>query len=430
MTAMNGDEPHHGTRGAGRVAIPGNYLFALTDGGGTVPPELGVARRLVDRGHQVSVLADESMGGETRATGASFLPWSVPPTGELRDWERQSPMSLARNTVEHMITGPAPGQARDVAAALERMQPGLVVTSFFALGAMVAAEAKRVPFNVLIPNIYGLPAKGMPPGGVGLAPAHGPLGRLRDRGARKSVTWLFDRYALVPVNALRTEYGLDPVATTWNQVQHANLQLILTSPAFDFPGALPDNARYVGPVLDDPAWADDADWTEPTGAGPLVLVAMSSTFQNHVECLQRIIDALGTLLVRGVVTTGPAIKVEDLRAPANVSVFAAAPHAEVMRKASVVITHGGHGTVIKALAAGLPLVILHHGRDQADNAVRVTARGAGIAVPRRAPSGRIAAAVSTVLGSPAYATAAAQLGRAVARDAAANHAMLLDALEN
>ncbi|POH59281.1 glycosyltransferase [Arthrobacter glacialis] len=426
---MTGLEPNHSIQGGARAITTRKYLFALTDGGGTVPPELGVARRLVDRGHHVTVLADESMGGQTRGTGAAFLPWSVAPTGELRDWERQSPMSLARNTVEHMITGPAPDQAREVGAAIERIQPGLVLTSFFAFGAMIAAEAKRVPFNVLLPNTYGLPAKGMPPGGAGLAPAHGPLGRLRDQVARSGVNWLFDRYALAPVNALRTQYRLDPIATTLNQVQHANLQLILTSPAFDFPGELPENARYVGPVLDDPAWAADVSWTEPPGEGPLVLVAMSSTFQNHQACLQRIIDALGTLPVRGVVTTGPAIKVEDLRAPANVSVLAAAPHAEVMRHANVVVTHGGHGTVIKALAAGLPLVVLHHGRDQADNAVRVTARGAGIAVPRRASPGRIAAAVSTVLGSPAYAAAAVELGRAVALDADAGNALLLDALE-
>ncbi|GAA1105952.1 MULTISPECIES: hypothetical protein [Pseudonocardia] len=51
-----------------------DYLFALTDGGGTVPPELGVARRLVLRGHRVRVLADTSMARGVRAIGASFLP--------------------------------------------------------------------------------------------------------------------------------------------------------------------------------------------------------------------------------------------------------------------------------------------------------------------------------------------------------------------
>lgn len=430
MAAMNGREPHHSAPGASRAATPGSYLFALTDGGGTVPPELGVARRLVDRGHAVRVLADKSMAAQTLGTGAQFLPWTTPPEGELRDWARQSPMSLARGMAEHMITMPAPGQARDVTGALGQHWPSLVLTSFFAFGAMIATEAQGIPFNVLLPNIYPLPAKGLPPGGAGLLPAHGPLGQLRDRVARAGIDRLLDRYALAPVNALRADYQLRPVATTWEQVQHANLQLILTSPAFDFPAGLPANARYMGPILDDPWWASEADWTAPEGEGPLVLVAMSSTFQNHVECLQRIVDALGTLPVRGVVTTGPAVRMDELRPVDNVSILASAPHNAVMRKASIVITHGGHGTVMKSLAAGLPLVILHHGRDQGDNAVRVTARGAGVAVPRRAPARKIAQAVATVLGSPNFKRAAEELGRAIVRDAAANQGMLLDALEN
>lgn len=89
-----------------------------------------------------------------------------------------------------------------------------------------------------------------------------------------------------------------------------------------------------------------------------------------------------------------------------------------MRHASLVVTHGGHGTVIKTLAAGLPLVILHHGRDQADNAVRVTSRGAGVAVPRRASARRIARAVVQVLDTSRYRQAAERLGQAISHDAA------------
>ncbi len=181
--------------------------------------------------------------------------------------------------------------------------------------------------------------------------------------------------------------GLAPLGSVWDLFSLARRQLVLSSRAFYFPCQLPANAQFVGPVLDDPAWASDAGWTEPGGEGPLVLVAMSPTFQDHAQCLQRIIDALGTLPVRGVVTAGPAIKVEDLVAPANVSVMAAAPHTLVMGRAALVATHGGHGTVMKALAAGRPLVVQHHGRDQADNAVRVSARGAGKAVPRRVQRG-------------------------------------------
>ena len=53
------------------------YLFALVDGGGTVPPELGAVRRLVERGHRVTVLAEDSMAPDVAATGAECVPWTT-----------------------------------------------------------------------------------------------------------------------------------------------------------------------------------------------------------------------------------------------------------------------------------------------------------------------------------------------------------------
>ena len=407
--------------------VPRTYLFALTDAGGTVPPELGVVRRLVERGHRVTVLADESMADQVHRTGAAYERSTAHDIGEFRDWEVKTPTSQARAMADHMIIGPAAGQAADTVAAIDAARPDLVVASFFGIGAMIAAESRGIPFDVLIPNVYTLPARGMPPLGAGMSPARGPLGRLRDQVANAAITRILDRYALERANAIRAEYGLDPIAHTWDQMRRARRQLVLTSQAFDFPAELPDSVRYVGPILDDPVWADDAAWTAPPGEGPLVLVAMSSTFQNHVECLQRITDALGGLPVRGLVTTGPAVGPDEIRAPPNVAVVASAPHSRVLTEADLVVTHGGHGTVIKSLAAGVPLVILHHGRDQGDNAVRVAARGAGIAVSRRAPSPRIAKAVTTVLDDPSYRQAAARLGRSIQQDAAGS--ALLDELE-
>jgi MGT family glycosyltransferase len=192
---------------------------------------------------------------------------------------------------------------------------------------------------------------------------------------------------------------------------------VLTSSDFDFPGTLPAGARYVGPVLDDPAWAEAASWTPPPGREPLVLVAMSTTYQDQIATLQRVMDALGTLPVRGIVTTGPALDPAALHPPANVRVVASAPHGQVLQQAALVVTHGGHGTVVKALAAGVPMVVLPHGRDQADTAARVTARGAGVVLKRKARSAVIGEAVMRVLRNDSYRVAARQLGVAVCRDA-------------
>ena len=413
MTAMIGTES--GDTVAPRVP-PRSYLCALVDAGGTVPPELGVVRRLVNRGHRVTVLAGESLVDAVRATGADFLPRKGASPVVFRDWDL-TPWDLARAMADHMMVGPAPSHAADTASAIDALAPDRVVVSALAVGPMIAAEARRVPFDLLIPNVYPFPVEGMPPFGGGLAPARGVAGRVRDQLVTAAAGGLFDRYALDGLNSLRANYGLEPVSVTWEQMARAHRQLILTSAAFDFPARLPDNACYVGPILDDPVWADGRTWKLPPGDDPLVLVAMSSTFQNHLECLQRVVDALGAMPLRALVTTGPAIRPEALSASPNVTVVESAPHERVLREAALVITHGGHGTVLKTLAAGLPLVILPHGRDQADNAVRVTTRGAGIAISRRASARKIANAVGRVLNHPSYGAAARRFGRVVARDA-------------
>ncbi|KZM77105.1 glycosyltransferase [Cellulosimicrobium sp. I38E] len=416
--------------------MPRTYLFALTDGGGTVPPEVGAVRRLVERGHRVRVLAEDSMAPEVRATGATLVPWRTAPNrpdrdpahDPLKDWEASSLLTQARDIGDHVIAGPAPDYARDVLAAVDDERPDLVVTSVFAFGAMIAAQSRGVPFDVLVPNVYALPTPGRTPFGAGLTPARGPLGRLRDRMITGLSTRVFDRYTRDRLNALRADLGLDPLARSWEQMSAARRQLVMTSPAFDLPGPLPANARYVGPVLDDPAWADDASWTAPPGDDPLVLVALSSTFQDQAALLRRIVAALATLPVRGVVTTGQGLAPDAVPGTANVAVVASAPHHEVLRDAALVVTHGGHGTLLKAFAAGCPVVVLPHGRDQGDNAVRVTLRGAGVALSRKASAERVARAVRQVLDDPAYTRRATALGDAVRRDA--EHSTLVAELED
>jgi MGT family glycosyltransferase len=324
-----------------------SYLFALIDGG-SVPPELGAVRRLMARGHRVEVLAEDSMMDEVRAVGAIFRRWEHavnrpdrrPEHDPFRDWECRNPMQLFSRMLDGVLAGPAPGYAADLTAAVNERRPDLVVCSFFAIGAMAAAEAAGVPYHVLMPNIYGLSAPGMPPLGLGVQPTAGLFGRIRNRVVSTLVRREWDK-GLYRLNSLRISLGLNPLDDFWDQVRRADKVLVLTSQTFDFPAELPASVRYVGPVLDDPAWAADQPWTPPAGEDPLVLVAMSSTFQDQAGCLQRCIDALAALPVRGVVTTGQAIDPSELRASPNVEVVAAAPHSEVLKHVSVVVTHGG-----------------------------------------------------------------------------------------
>jgi MGT family glycosyltransferase len=381
----------------------------------------------VDRGHRVDVLAEDSMRDEVLATGAAFRPWERginrpdrrPEHDVLRDWECRTPLQLFKRMLDTVLAGPAPGYAADLLAFVDDHRPDTVVCSFFLVGAMVAAEAAGLPYLVLMANVYGLTAAGLPPFGTGGEPAAGRFSRLRDRAVTALVARQWNK-GLGRLNSLRRTHGLGPLDDFWDQVRRARKILVLTSPAFDFPALIPDNVRYVGPVLDDPQWAVDGQWDPPPGDGPVVLVAMSTTPQDQVECLQRVIDGLSVLPVRGIVTTGPAVDRKALRPSRNVTVVDSAPHSEVLKCTDVVVTHGGHGTVIRSLAAGVPLVVMPQGRDQADNAARVESRGAGVTIKSTDAPTTIGAAVKRVLEQRGYREAAKRLGDSIRADASSD----------
>jgi UDP:flavonoid glycosyltransferase YjiC (YdhE family) len=267
---------------------------------------------------------------------------------------------------------------------------------------------------VLMPNTYLLPAPGMPPMGLGLRPARGVVGRVRDRAISAVTMRAWDRKGLPRLNELRATYGLEPLTHFWDQVHRAGAEIVLTSPSFDFPARLPANVRYVGPVLDDAGWCEP--WEPPPGDRPLVLVAMSSTYQDQTDTVQRVVDALATLPVRGLVTTGPALDPASITPRGDITIVRSAPHRAVLRHAAVVVNHGGHGTVVKALAEGVPMLILPHGRDQADNAARVVSRGAGLSLKRNASAARIAKAVRQLLEGHHFGHAARTLGESICCD--------------
>jgi MGT family glycosyltransferase len=198
----------------------------------------------------------------------------------------------------------------------------------------------------------------------------------------------------------------------------------LSSAAFDYEApAVRDNVYYCGPELADPAWA--AGVPAIAGDEPLIVVGLSTTYQGHEALLRRIIRAVAPLHARVVVTLGPALDPARFRAPRRVVVVQQASHAALLKDARLVVTHGGHGTVIRALAAGVPIVVLPLGRDQADNAARVVHVGAGLWLSARSSARRIRSAVARALGDEATLSAARRMRAAIAKERARDLAVEL-----
>ena len=404
--------------------VPSRFLVAAIDGGGTLPPVMGVAAELVRRGHRVHVLADPTAEQPSRAAGCSFSAWRTAPhvssvaeqTELVTDLEHGSPLRQLRVVRRRLLVGPAGLFARDLLDTLASRPADALLVEAMVPGILVGAEASRLPFAALMANVYVRPTPGLPPFGTGWSPAKGRMSQGRDAVARYAIRRAVG--GMTPhLNAIRASYGLDPIGGMFEMLDRSPKVLVLTSPSFDFTTPhRPPNVRDVGPELDDPSWA--SDWQDAADeTRRLVLVALSSIYQNQTETLIRIAAALGPLPVQGLVTTGRAVSPGAVPAPANVRVVQTAPHGQVLPQAAAVVTHAGHGTVLRTLAAGVPLVCMPMGRDQKDNTVRVLRLGAGVRVDRTAPQERIAAAVLNVLEDPQYRRAARAFAAVLAQEA-------------
>ena len=403
-----------------------NYLFTTWEGGGNVTPMLEAVRKLASLGRRVRVMSEECNRPEAQAAGAAFIGWRrapsrtdrSPESQAYRDWAAASPQEGLLGIIRDNWCGPARLYAQDVIEELRREPADLVVTCEMLLGVMAGCESLGQRFVILCSNISLAPLPGIPPVGPGLAPARNEEERARHAGIAQASIAMFDS-GLPALNAARAALGLEPLEHLLDQFRAAHLELLATSRAFDFPSSdLPDYVRYVGPQLGDPHWA--RTWSPPWPASnthPLVAVAFSTTFQNHAGILQKVIDALARLPARVLITLGGSIKAGELKPAENCVLVDSAPHSQVMREAALVITHGGHGTVMRALSSRAPMLVIPHGRDQNDNAVRVTERGAGLSLMPGASVEAIRAACERLLTEPSFRAAARRLGDLVAAEA-------------
>ena len=407
-----------------------NVLFVQTDCGGGVPPAIAVARRVRERGHAVRFLAARSLESQLTREGFAYEAFQRSPdfgsarreTDQLRDWEARTPIG-AVHALFNVMCGPAAAHAADVVDNLDATPTDVVACDFMLLGAFVGAEACHIPSVALVHTVAVVPLDGLPPIPYGLQPAHGLPGRLRDAFLRGARDRLLRRWLDV-LNDARARYQLAPVSRIYDQWFRAQRLLILSSPTFDFPAShLPENVRYTGP----PFWETPADTPpdlpEPSQA-PLVLASLSTTYQDEGRYLRVLIAALGSLPVQAIVTTGAGYDLSGLvPLPGNVDVRPYIPHGPLLDRAAIMITHSGHGSVMAALAHGVPLLCVPFARDQRDIALRAVATGAALTLrPTGLTARKLARAIEGVLQRPDYREAAQRMQASLATEDGAGDA--------
>ena len=149
---------------------------------------------------------------------------------------------------------------------------------------------------------------------------------------------------------------------------------------------------------------------------PLVYVTLGTIFNRDLDVFRTVIEGLRDQPVSVVVTVGPRNDPSALGPqPANVAVHQYIPQATLLPRCQAAVIHGGAGTMVGALATGLPLLFLPQGADQHSNADRVVAAGAGRKLLRNeVTAAAVRESVAALLGKPGYRLAAERIGAEIA----------------
>lgn len=350
-------------------------LVASVGWTGHLFPALALARELDARGHDVVVETFESWRGVVEDDlGLRFAPATEQIAFGDAD-ARPSAPSLAE-------------AARELDPLLRELEPDVVVHDMWTLAPALAAELAGVPRATLIPHPYPVREPGLPFYPLGLLPARTRLGRAAWSaiwpavGTRLPNTRL--RRVREDLDAMRARLGLEPVAGYDGQVS-GELALVATLPQLEYPRRWPAHVHVTGPM---PFQLPHDEIELPPGDDPLVLVASSTGRDPQHELARVAIEALRDEPVRVIVALNRRGAAWSGPPAANVTVLDWVSYSQLMPLAAAVVCHGGHGTVVRALLAGTPLLVAPRAGDQAENGARVAWTGAGLMLPDRllAPS--------------------------------------------
>jgi MGT family glycosyltransferase len=387
------------------------FLGAFGDPGHAFPM-LALGSRLAARGHEVTLETWERWREPVQEAGMRFVASPEYPVFPTRERPLKPYEAVVRATPE-------------TRRAVVEATPDAIVHDILTLAPSLAGELEGVPVATLIPHVYPVPFHGMPPYALGARLPRSSAGRRLWRAFEQPLDRGFRR-GRDELNETRTRLGLPPLDRIHGGISE-RLAIVATFPQLEYPRRWPAAAHVVGPVLWEPPYDDVAP---PPGHEPLVVVAPSTAHDPDGRLLRATLEGLADEPVRVLATTNRRPPPDPLPVPANARLLDWISYSKSMPKAALVITHAGHGTLVRALTSGAPVLAVPHSGDMAENATRADWAGVGVRLPWRFLSPTtLRLAVRRALGEPRLAMRAAALQSwASAHDGASRAAELVEQL--
>lgn len=419
------------------------FLMKTDAAVGHVMPTIPIARKLVERGHEVVWITGRKYKEKVESTGARFqpLPEEIDP-GDM-EWydfypqlKKLKGLAQIKWYLKHVDLDPCSLQVESIKKILKDFPADVFVgdQEAFALGFAGEMIEGQVGATIsLLP--LSLPSRDTAPFGLGLLPGKNLITKTRNRLLNLLMDHILFRDVTTYANDIRRGLGLEPLngpfmSAMW---QISSLIMHISTPAFEYPRInQPENFHFIGPILPEPnlAFQPPDWWSDLESVKPVVLINQGTVATNIDDLIVPTIQGLKDQQM--LVVAVPAKENQLLKLPTNVHAELFIPFDHLLPHMDVMVTNGGYGGTQWALSYGIPLVVAGETEDKMEVAARVEWSGAGINLRKQRPSpSEVRDAVKEVLVNPAYRDNARRIQVDFAKyDAPTRAAELLEALAN
>ena len=341
-------------------------LVAAFGDAGHVFPAIALGKALAARGHGAVIETWEERRAAVEGEGLGFA--------AAEEYRMFPPPDPDSEEGQH-----AAEAAKALQPLLEDFRPHVVVSDILTLAPTLAAERAGIPLATLIPHIYPVVEPGSPFFAIGLRRPRTGLGRKIWRYGHDRALRVGLEQGRRDLNIQRERLDLPPIDRFHGGIS-PDLALVATYPQLEYPRQWPPGVEITGPMTFE---VPHPEIELPPGENPLVLVAPSTAHDSDNHLVRTALTALADEPVRVVATTNRVAPQEPIEVPANAKLVEWLSYSQLMPAASLVISHGGHGTVARALGAGTPVLICPIIGDMSETAMRVAWAGAGLSLPWR-----------------------------------------------
>ncbi|MEW6494491.1 MAG: nucleotide disphospho-sugar-binding domain-containing protein [Cyanobacteriota bacterium] len=408
------------------------FLIGTTPWVGHINPALPIARKLVERGHQVWWYTGAAFQSKIEGTGARFVPirtgvdFSEP--SNIPDYLRENHRKLKglaqfKFNLKHFFADSAVCQVKDFTDILHEFPADVLLSDLSFFGAGWVYELGGPPWASFGVTALTSSSAQTAPFGLGLPPDASVKGRLRNSW----LNWFFQKALFKDVaiyfNQIRSSIGLPPYQQ-WVLDAFISPFLYLqgTVPAFEYPRSnLPPQVHFIGPFLPEPpaAFTPPAWWNDLFIGKPVIHVTQGTVSTAVDDLIVPTLKAFADEDVLVVVTTGgepvESIKLDSI--PTNARIERFIPHYSLLPHVDVMVTNGGYNGVHIALANGVPLVAAGQTEgDKPEICARVEWAEVGVNLKTKTPTPKqVRIAVNKILTESNYRQKAALLSTDIAR---------------